>query len=281
MEKPSSEPEETKKMQISYSDWAQQLTEAKDIGESTGRESERAEAEARRAELRDRIMPGLQNEVAKTLGKIRGECWDKGFEEGYEHGYSIGSEEEREKTGSRTALPQKKRKNFGIGKSIAILSIAGAALGAIALGAYFKFKADQKKYSSPPIISSTASPGNIHILNSPVFSEWREASQYADARDNLFNRLVENNLLVNPELRRTDDDGRVYAVFCFPQNKMEEILEKPRQVSSMVNKNRKGILERTLEDAQKNKNGRFIVEFNSEGKITQIYNSTTGLPYDF
>jgi hypothetical protein len=77
-----------------------------------------------------------------------------------------------------------------------------------------------------------------------------------------------------------DKDGLVYAVFSTNLDTLKRIIANPNTHNLHSNKNNERLYS-TLKDSLKDKSGQYIIEFNSEEEISNIYEASTGLPVGY
>ncbi len=172
-----------------------------------------------------------------------------------------GYEKEREK---EIRKAEKRERTFP--KTRNLLKIIGVSIlaGTIAFNAgwelYNKFKAEkvtQELYIEPREIPS---------------------NNYLEGKG-LLQKLASDKIISNFGLMQRDADGLVYVVFDTSLGALKKIISNPEE-HNLGSNSRREKLYSTLKKSSRVKNGQYIVEFNTEGKISNVYNTHTSLPID-
>ena len=95
----------------------------------------------------------------------------------------------------------------------------------------------------------------------------------------LLDKLTSERIISNPGIIRRDNDGLVYAVFNTDLDTIKKIIANPNE-HNLYSDSRERLYS-TLKDSLADNNGQYIIEFNGEQEISNVYESSTGLPVGY
>ncbi len=107
----------------------------------------------------------------------------------------------------------------------------------------------------------------------------RRISNLQEGND-LLNKLESEEIISNIGLLERDNDGLVYAVFNTDLDTLKKIIANPNE-HTLHSTNGRERLYSTLKNSLRGNDGQYILEFDNERRISNVYDADTGLPVGY